>query len=154
LLKGISGSEDYAKLISTQTFRKPNGFEKYVDYFKTIQGKKQTLELDRYPLLVTFKDPADPKTVVNLYEVGCRKETHCSPDEMSLIADRFEELFGKGVKLKDISIEITDEPITSSIEQRLNWLKPLNGSYLDGGFTSKDAPLGLHAGNFKREDKQ
>jgi hypothetical protein len=72
--------------------------------------------------------------------------------------------FGAGVKLERAMLEIvhagtwpfnhygiTGEPVTAGIDKRLPWLQKLKGGYLDGGFTSKDAPLGLYGGNFKTE---
>jgi hypothetical protein len=49
---------------------------------------------DKYPLLVTFTDIADPKTV-----------TKVDPDNLAAT-------FGPGVALKRITLEITDEKVT------------------------------------------
>ena len=84
------------------------------------------------PRLVVFKNLNDPMTV-----------------KLVDIRD-LESACGKNVKLKDIEIELMREPVTKKIDTYLPWLSGLKGSYLDGGFTSKDAPLGLHAGHFKR----
>lgn len=71
---------------------------------------------------------------------------------MILKADHFEELFGEGVKLKSITLEITDEPVTwGVVDEWLPWLKTIKGGYLHGGFTAKSAPLELHGGNFQRD---
>ncbi|GJL62233.1 MAG: hypothetical protein NPIRA04_08870 [Nitrospirales bacterium] len=57
-----------------------------------------------YPLLVTFTDINDPKTV---------KEV--DPDNL-------EAMFGPGVSLKRITLEITDEDVTEGkVEQVLGW---------------------------------
>jgi hypothetical protein len=73
-----------------------------------------------------------------------------------------EKSFGSGTKLTRATLEIvpsgiwpfnwlgiTGEPITNNIEERLNWLAGTKGGYLDGGFTSRNAPLGLHGGDIK-----
>lgn len=72
-----------------------------------------------YPRLVTFTDSDDPKSVTLVYERGnCRQESPlpetCEADPKGSFekTNRFEELFGEGVKLKDITLEITDEPVT------------------------------------------
>lgn len=57
------------------------------------------------PMLVTFSDIADPASVKLV-------------DPADLAAS-----FGPGVKLKRITVEITDDPVTSGIEKRLGWLE-------------------------------
>ena len=97
-------------------------------------------------MLVRFRDTNDPMTVerVDPFDLG--------------------KSFGAGVKLERATLEIVHggiwpfnhygimgEPVTTGIYKRLLWLQKLKGSYLDGGFTSKDAPLELYGGNFKTE---
>jgi hypothetical protein len=85
-----------------------------------------------YPRLVTFADVNNPKSVKLV-------------DPADLAAT-----FGPGFRLKEIKLELTDEPVTEgAVEAVLRWLEKLNGRYLHGGETSRDAPLGLHGGNFK-----
>lgn len=57
-----------------------------------------------YPMLVTFTDIADPASVKLV-------------DPADLAAS-----FGPGVKLKRITVEITDDPVTNGIGKRLGWL--------------------------------
>ena len=56
------------------------------------------------PMLVTFKDINDPKTVERV-----------DPNNLA-------EAFGQGVRLARASIEITNEPVTTGIEKRLPWM--------------------------------
>lgn len=64
-----------------------------------------------YPLLVTFDDVDDPKSVRKV-------------DPADLAA-----AFGRGVRLKRITIAITDEPVTKGkVEKVLGWLSGLRGS--------------------------
>lgn len=59
-----------------------------------------------YPMLVSFKDINDPKSV---FEVK---------------PDRLASAFGAGYSLKSITLEITDEPVTEGVvEGVLGWLK-------------------------------
>jgi hypothetical protein len=96
-----------------------------------IKGKAIDIPLSQYPMLVTFGDITEPKSVRKV-------------DLRDLSAS-----FGSGHRLKSFTVEITNEPVTEGkVEQVLSWLGQLNGSYLHGGFTSKGAPLGLHGGNF------
>jgi hypothetical protein len=60
-----------------------------------------------YPIMVTFADMTDPKSV-----------TKIDPDNMAA-------RFGKGVKLKRITVERTDDAVTSGIEERLGWLEKI-----------------------------
>ena len=78
-------------------------------------------EVSAYPMLVTFKDINDPTSVERV-----------DPDDMAAN-------FGAGYKLKSISITITEEPVTTGIENRLGWLGDLRKyrSDPDNPFTSK-----------------
>ena len=61
---------------------------------------------DRYPMLVTFADINDPKTV------------------QEVKPDQFASIFGPGFSLKSITLEITDEPvIEGKVEKLLPWLE-------------------------------
>ena len=86
-----------------------------------------------YPMLVTFKDISDPASVQKVY-----------PNNLAAS-------FGRGVKLKRIMLEITNEPVTNGeVEKVLGWLTNLKGRYLHGGRTSRGAPLGLYGGHFEQ----
>ena len=57
------------------------------------------------PMLVTFKDINDPKTVERV-----------DPNNLA-------EAFGQGVRLARASIEITNDPVTTGIEKKIGWLR-------------------------------
>ena len=59
----------------------------------------------QYPLLVRFRDLDQPESVE------------------AVAPDALEEAFGSGVKLKRITVQITDEPVTNDIKKRLPWLE-------------------------------
>jgi hypothetical protein len=67
-----------------------------------------------YPMLVTFADLSDPKTVDQV-----------SPDNLA-------SRFGAGVTLKRITVQVTDEPVTAGIEKRLSWLPQYYDKQLSG----------------------
>lgn len=107
-------------------------------FYSKLKKLRATVPLIRkkYPLLVTFADLKDPKSVKKV-----------DPDDLAAT-------FGPGYRLKSATLEITDEPVTKGrVEKLLGWLKGLKGGYLHGGFTSKGAPLGLHGGAFKVGDQ-
>ena len=65
------------------------------------------LKPDNYPMLVTFRDINDPRSVRKV-----------DPDNLAAT-------FGPGFRLGEITSEIIDEPVASrSIEQLLPWLGP------------------------------
>jgi hypothetical protein len=77
-----------------------------------------------YPMLVTFADSSDPASVKLV-------------DPADLAAS-----FGAGVRLKRITLEITEDPVTTGIEKRLAWLtKSLKGYDF--------RPEGIPVGNFR-----
>lgn len=89
--------------------------------FKAVLAQKGKspliVPLANYPLLVTFKDVRDPASVQKV-------------NPLHLAAS-----FGKGVTLKNITLEITDEPVKyGNAEGVLSWLKEFkkNGFRLNG----------------------
>lgn len=129
-----------------------------IKYYSQLKEGKAVLEPEQYPRLVRFRDMNDPKTVELVLETGgCERMNaigHCASGEFKVLADRFEEFFGEGVKLRNITIEMTGEPVTWDIDKYLSWLANLKGGYLDGGFTSRNAPYGLYGGNFKSGEEK
>ncbi len=68
-------------------------------------GRSGEVPRERYPLMVTFDDIADPKTVRRV-----------DPDDLAAS-------FGPGTRLQSVTLEITDEPVTEGkVEQVLGWL--------------------------------
>lgn len=59
--------------------------------------------------------------------------------------------FGYGVRMQKMMIEITDDDVTTGIEEKLPWFRQIKGGYLHGGSTSQGAPLGLDGSNFHRD---
>jgi len=82
-------------------------------------------ERSAYPMLVTFSDLADPTSVAEV-----------DPDDLAAT-------FGEGMRLKRITVELTDDPVTSGIRNRLSWL----GKSLKG-LTREAFPEGLPVGDF------
>jgi hypothetical protein len=75
--------------------------------FHAVQNSvgPQTVPPQLYPMLVTFADLTDPKSVRQVL-----------PDELA-------KHFGAGVTLKSITLEITDEPVTEgAVEKVIPWI--------------------------------
>lgn len=70
-------------------------------------------ERSAYPMLVTFGDIDDPTSVALV-----------DPDDLAAT-------FGEGVSLKRITVQITDDPVTTGIEERLGWLENLDAYRTD-----------------------
>lgn len=88
---------------------------------ETPIGKRWVLSLGEYPKLVTFTDPRNPKTMQSLLSI--KGNSYCGKrGKWEIQEDRFEDVFGQGVRLKEISLEITGSPVTSEIEKHLPWL--------------------------------
>jgi hypothetical protein len=78
--------------------------------FRIIEGLREKREVPpkEYPLLVSFTDFNDPKSV---FEV--------KPDDLAAA-------FGPGYNLQSITLEITDEPVTEGkVESVLGWIRTL-----------------------------
>lgn len=79
-----------------------------------------------YPFLVTFDDVTDP-TSIRLVD----------PENLAAT-------FGEGVKLRRITVEMTEDRITTGVSERLKWLDAIN----DQSYQISDFPNGIPLGNF------
>jgi hypothetical protein len=86
------------------------------------------------PTFVTFRDPADFMSA------------KIAPPGL------FGEIFGAGYELRDVSIELTDEPRTEKIQKLLPWLP--HPGYFNGqvGCGPGDPTYCLHGGHFMRSN--
>jgi hypothetical protein len=82
---------------------------------------KADLPLNSYPMMVTFTDIDDPKTVQIVLQTGyCTwpsyRDKECPVnDGPYIIQNNLEKYFGKGVSIKSVTVEITDDPLTQGI---------------------------------------
>lgn len=90
-----------------------------------------------YPLLVRFGDIKDPKSVAQV-----------DPDDL-------EKSLGSGVTLKRITVQLTDDPVTTGIEKRLGWLGKYPEPSLNPAHSNSDFSLAatLHHGDFRKSEK-
>jgi len=92
-----------------------------------------------YPTLVTFGDIADP-TSVELVD----------PDNLAAT-------FGEGTALRRITVQITDDPVTTGIEKRLGWLDEVRGALVHipvSQYPAAGTPLPLYATLTERDFKR
>jgi hypothetical protein len=92
-------------------------------------------ERSAYPMLVTFRDLDDPTSVEEV-----------DPDDLAVT-------FGEGVSLERITVQITDDPVTTGIEKRLDWLSEYPEPRLDPeyrGSTNPNLSQSLWHGDFRK----
>ncbi|MCC6479158.1 MAG: hypothetical protein IT552_08115, partial [Sphingomonadaceae bacterium] len=90
--------------------------------FKTGCKPDETCEDSAYPMLVTFKDLADPTSVEQV-----------DPDDLAAS-------FGRGYRLKSITVQVTDAPVTVGIGDRLHAIGVLPNNSLDRDFKPTTNP--------------
>lgn len=77
-------------------------------------GRRAALAPDKYPMLVTFADARDPKSVMLI-----------DPNDLAA-------RFSAGTRLRRITVQITDDPVTKGVVKRLGWLPQFYDKMLDG----------------------
>ncbi len=85
---------------------------------KTKIGTQVTLDEKNYPMLVHFKNLEDPKSVEAISPSNKATEVFMGGDVIRPIAS----VFGQGVKVKSIRLEVTDEPIIITIDKWIPWI--------------------------------
>lgn len=128
VLFGILRQDDGYHVVF-KAFPGPGGLTKEgIEYYSKLKAKT-VLKPDNYPMFVRFKKLDDPKSVMAvLQNHDAVTEKVYGPESV----ETFEEAFGEGVSLKEITLEMTDEPATKGIvEKHLTWLKEKRG-LLDG----------------------
>lgn len=95
-----------------------------INYYSHLKHVHALLNVDQYPMMVAFRDLKDPKTVepVLITEPYDLKGPGGLETHHRIKIDNLEKIFGQGVKLKEIEIEMTDESVTHTINQILPWI--------------------------------
>lgn len=99
---------------------------------RCVAGEKNCDD-GNYPMLVTFSDIKDPKTIAKV-----------DPDNL-------EASFGEGYKLKAVSVQTTREPVTTGIDKRLPWLPKAYEILRGTDFKPAGIPVGDFRGLFSTE---
>ncbi len=86
------------------------GKEDLIDVVRSLKTLKGAHEIptEDLPDLVTFADINDPQSIVLV-----------DPDDL-------ESTLGPGIKWRSMTVEVTTEPVTTGIEQKLPWVKTYN----------------------------
>jgi hypothetical protein len=84
---------------------------------RTIPAPSGDTQVSAYPMLVRFGDLRDPKTVAEV-----------DPDDLA-------KSLGAGFKLRRITVQITDDPVTAGIEKRFSWWREFRNTHFDGTST-------------------
>jgi hypothetical protein len=113
IMLGSDGYTDFEHIMT---------FDAFPSRGNTPIGTSVRIKTSNYPMLVHFKDLARPETI----------ERIVPPNESTRSAVTAEDAFGKGVAIKEVSLEITTEPMTKGIEHDLPWLSKYYGLGLDG----------------------
>ncbi len=156
LMENDYGS-DYAYRIVFDSFPFSGGdlTPEGIRHYRALKTGKVALTPEHYPTMVTFADMHDPQSAEPVWQGEHYDERigHGARRDFRIKTDNFEEIFGSGVKLNEVTIEMTDEPTTWGIEKYLPWLEKLHGSYLDGSSASGSAPMGLYGGVFQIRER-
>ena len=145
---------DYGYYIVFKAFPspKPPLTPEGLQYYNQLKDGKATIESKFYPTFVAFKDLKNPKSVELVYQIKKHEkaENHWTNPQY-FAADNFERFSGKGVHIKSVSIEMTQDKVTWGIEKWLPWILENKGGYLDGQLTGGGPALAniLHGGYFR-----
>jgi hypothetical protein len=125
-LLGSGGSVLYGKSIVSEAFPNPRrqrgggATREGIKYYKYLQAGPKELPAGLYPMFVTFRDPNDFKSVQPVYpRTNGQIVPAYSRSPPPANAPDFEEVFGAGVSLQSVTIEMTFEPITRKIKAYL-----------------------------------
>ncbi len=134
LMTGAGGDVDYGDDIVYKAFSSPMPAltPEGIRYYRSLKGVTATLTPEEYPMFVRFRDPKDPKTLeqlLDMEQVGTGTNR-----KMQIKEDHFEDAFGKGVHLKSVTMEMTDESVARGVvakyrptygSQFMKWLSSL-----------------------------
>jgi hypothetical protein len=112
LMRGLGGDVDYGQDVIPNAFPPPDSAsdkncchftKETIRYYRSLREGKAILKTKEYPEFVHFRDLKDPTTVEDVLDKGTIEGRW----DYTVAADHFEEIFGKGVKLKEVTIEVT-----------------------------------------------
>lgn len=107
---------------------------KHYDQLKNVSGEVPPY---RYPVFIHFGDLSDPKTVRTVYQ----RKSGSIRDMQNVEIDKFAEIFGVGVSIKNIIIEMTDDNVQWKLHETLKWLNPQNHKSITRELGLSDSPV-------------
>lgn len=117
-----------------------------IRYYRSLKKAHAVLTPDLYPVFVRFKDLNDPKTIEDVSVVAEKKQSRALTVKTASLAD----IYGDGVSLSSISVEITQDHIQDEIVNWLPWLHE-GQRYISGDiFSGLSLYEQLKTNNFKR----
>jgi hypothetical protein len=122
--------------------------------WKTIRSRqgKAPLTTALIPTMVTFDDLSNPRSAKIVYATAVieTSDGRSAPVRTpQVVVDRLDEIFGAQTSFRGAYLEVTDDPVTRGIDNKLRWLP--HPGYLSGQFgCSPSEPHCLHGGHFKR----
>lgn len=133
LLRGGIRGPDYGWAIVYNAFPFANSTgettKEVILHYRELKAGKVTLPPKLYPMFVRFRDLNDPKTVERV-----------GPKSM-------QKIFGDGVEIREVTIEMTSSPVSWGIEKWLPWLperKKVRGTLGGGAENPFQDPTGLY----------
>lgn len=123
LLHGYRLRYDYARDLTFYIFPSGRGgtTAEGLKYYSALKAGPVDISPEWYPLFVHFKDNDDPKTVELVLEMEpCIDSRTGRPSNTSycITKDHFAEIYGAGVQLKSVTVEMTDEAVTRGVVGR------------------------------------
>ena len=107
-----------------------------LSYYSTLKTEPKEIDPDWYPTFIYFKNIEDPITVEKVVEMEVCPGHRGWPKRYCVKQDNFEEVFGSGVRLKSVTIQMTDDPMTAGIKNWLPWLPDYFNKHFDGLLTN------------------
>ena len=133
LFAPLQGSSAYQVVFDA--FPGPPGFTREgLNYYSHLSNVQTALKPENYPRMIWFRDIKEPTSVELVWD----GEFYDKPKGLGferafrVKEDNFTKIFGDHVKLKEIKIAMTREPVTTQIESYLPWLKQFSDRMLDG----------------------
>lgn len=92
--------------------------------FSTLKAGPVEIEPKLYPTIVYFTEPANPTTISLARDLECPAvHSRCDLQTGGHLSMTMEKAFGAGVRIKSITLEMTEEPVTKGIvDKYLPWL--------------------------------
>lgn len=147
----VDGS--YRHVFDAFPYPRPLSFEG-IRYYDALNSGVASLHPEQYPMMVRFRDLNDPKSVELAYSAtpyDARDDRGRYIGRKIKITDNIDALFGQGVRIKDVKIEMTDETVTNDLINHLVWLGDIKSNIDGTNITqSNDLSNALNVGNFKR----